>query len=284
MLFLALALPAMYAYAPSLEGVAKSRWLGDIGAFITKSLTPARPEANASAVDPVAAANLDEDLDYRIAQRTKSTEGWRSFLTAHPDGPHAQSARAELDKLVPPETPPAPAAMQAPDVGPPDAKTLTEVASPGRPSAGSEATTPTSDESCTGDEDRLEQLSNSPTGDEVIRFLIELRCEKLRPQLLRLAERVDEKVPTVVAKAAQGTPSRVLPGSVVSSPPLPPPRTRANEPQDRARSPLASRGAQQRRHANPWTATNLPQLILALFGDRPRNSTGIRQTRAGSGH
>ena len=123
MLFLALALPAMYAYAPSLEGVAKSRWLGDIGAFITKSLTPARPEANASAVDPVAAANLDEDLDYRIAQRTKSTEGWRSFLTAHPDGPHAQSARAELDKLVPPETPPAPAAMQAPDVGPPDAKT-----------------------------------------------------------------------------------------------------------------------------------------------------------------
>ena len=28
MLFLALALPAIYAYAPSLEGVAKPRWLG----------------------------------------------------------------------------------------------------------------------------------------------------------------------------------------------------------------------------------------------------------------
>ena len=123
MLFLALALPAIYAYAPSLEGVAKLRWLDDIGVFITKSLAPARPEANASAVDPVAAANLDEDLDYRIAQRTKSTEGWRSFLTAHPDGPHAQSARAELDKLVPPETPPAPAVQQAPDVGPADTKT-----------------------------------------------------------------------------------------------------------------------------------------------------------------
>ena len=65
MLFLALALPAIYAYAPSLEGVAKLRWLDDIGVFITKSLAPARPEANASAVDPVAAANLDEDLDYR---------------------------------------------------------------------------------------------------------------------------------------------------------------------------------------------------------------------------
>ena len=193
MLFLALALPAMYAYAPSLEGVAKSRWLGDIGAFITKSLTPARPEANASAVDPVAAANLDEDLDYQIAQRMKSTEGWRSFLTAHPNGPHAQSARAELDKLVPPETPPAPAAMQAPDGDGPDAKIPSAVASPARPSAGSETTTPTSDEICRDDEDRLEQLSNSPTGDGVIRFLIELRCEKLRPQLLRLAERVDDQ-------------------------------------------------------------------------------------------
>ena len=46
-----------------------------------------------------------------------------------------------------------------------------------------------------GDEDRLEQLSKSPTGDGVIRFLIELRCEKLRPRLLRLAERLDDQPP-----------------------------------------------------------------------------------------
>ena len=52
----------------------------------------------------------------------------------------------------------------------------------------SEAATVASDEICRGDEDRLEQLSDSPTSDGVIRFLIELRCEKLRPQLLRLAE------------------------------------------------------------------------------------------------
>ena len=282
MLFLALALPAIYAYAPSLEGVAKLRWLDDIGVFITKSLAPARPEANASAVDPVAAANLDEDLDYRIAQRTKSTEGWRSFLTAHPDGPHAQSARAELDKLVPPETPPAPAAQQAPDVGPADTKTLTEVASPGRPSAGSETTTPTSDESCTGDEDRLEQLSKSPTGDGVIRFLIELRCEKLRPRLLRLAERLDDQPPKAVPDAGQGAHPSVLPGPVVvPAAPLPPPRMRANESQNRTRSTLASRGVQQRRHANPSTAPSLPPILLALFGEQPRHSAAFRRTRAG---
>ena len=50
----------------------------------------------------------------RRHQRTKSAEGWRSFLTAHPDRPHAQSARAEPDKLGPAEKPPAPAAAPKP--------------------------------------------------------------------------------------------------------------------------------------------------------------------------
>ena len=105
MLFLALALPAIYAYAPpNLEDIAKPQWLDHISAIITKSLASAKPQAEVSPVDPVAAAKVDEDLDYRIAERTKSLEGWRAFLTAHPDGPHAQSARAELDKLAAPVT------------------------------------------------------------------------------------------------------------------------------------------------------------------------------------
>ena len=99
---LALAVAVIYAYAPlSLEDVAKLRWLDDINVIVNKSLAPAKPEVGVSAVDPIAAANVDEDVDYRIAQRTKSTEGWRSFLAAHPDGPHAQSARAAVDKLIP---------------------------------------------------------------------------------------------------------------------------------------------------------------------------------------
>jgi hypothetical protein len=109
-LFLALAVPATYLYArPSLEEIAKLRWLADISVAISTSLA-AKPQAVVPAVDPIAAAKVDEDLDYRIAERTKSTEGWRAFLTAHPDGPHAQSVRAELDKLAAPMTPPAPAA------------------------------------------------------------------------------------------------------------------------------------------------------------------------------
>jgi hypothetical protein len=116
MLFLALALPAIYTYAqPNLRHIAMPRWLDAISATITKSLASAKPQAEVSPVDPVAAAKVDEDLDYRIAKRTKSLEGWRAFLTAHPGGPHAQSARAELDELAAPVTPPATGAAQAPD-------------------------------------------------------------------------------------------------------------------------------------------------------------------------
>lgn len=69
-------------------------------AFIDKALTPARPEA--APIDAVASARVDEDLDYRIAKQTRSIDGWRAFLAAHPNGAHAPAAHAEIDKLKPP--------------------------------------------------------------------------------------------------------------------------------------------------------------------------------------
>jgi hypothetical protein len=280
MLFLALAVPAMYAYAPpSFKEIAKPVWLADISVAINSSLA-AKPQAEIPAVDPIAAAKVDEDLDYRIAERTKSTEGWRAFLAAHPDGPHAQSASAELDKLALPATPSAPTPALGIDAV--DTKIPSGSVSPPPPSSGSDAATLTSDEACSGDEDRLQRLSNSPTSDGVIRLLIELRCEKLRPQLLSLAKRLDDKAPAAPADAAQAPASSALPGPVVSTARLPPPRMRVNEPQTRTRSTLASRGAQPKRQANHWAAPNLPQLLSALFGG-PRNSTGDRRTRTGAG-
>ena len=95
---LVLMLAVIYVYAPlSLEYVAKLPWLDDVNVILNKSLAYTKREVGTSPVDPIAAANVDEDLDYRIAQRMKSTEGWRSFLTVHPEGPHAQPARAELE-------------------------------------------------------------------------------------------------------------------------------------------------------------------------------------------
>jgi hypothetical protein len=79
-------------------------------AFINTVLTPVKPEA--APIDAVASAKIDEDLDYRIAQQTKSIEKWRAFLVAHPQGAHARAAQAEVDKLQPP---PAPAAEVTPN-------------------------------------------------------------------------------------------------------------------------------------------------------------------------
>jgi hypothetical protein len=282
MLFLALAVPAIYTYAASHEEIAKPRWLANISLAISASLA-AKPEAEIPAVDPIAAAKVDEYLDYRIAERTKSTEGWRAFLAAHPDGPHAQSARAELDKLAAPIVASTLTTAQPPDTGAADRQSPDGNVAPPLPLAESNAATLASDEICRGDEDRLQQLSNSPTGDGVVRLLIELRCEKLRPQLLSLAKRLDDKAPAGPADAAQDAASSVLPGSVVSTPPLPPPRMRANEPSKRPRSTLSSRGVEPKRHATQRTAPNLPQLLLAFFGGGPRNSSGVRRIQAASG-
>lgn len=281
MLFLALAVPAMYAYAPpSFKEMAKPRWLADISAAISTSLA-AKPQAEVPAVDAIAAAKVDEDLDYRIAERTKSTEGWRAFLAAHPDGPHAQSARAELDKLAPPMTP----AAQAPDAGAADTTIPSGNVPPPPPSTEPDAASVASDEICRGDEDRLQRLSDSLTSDGVIRLLIELRCEKLRPQLLSLAKRLDDKAKAAPADAAQDASSSVLRGPVALAPPLPPPRMRTDEPSKRLRSTVSSRGPEPKRRATRWTAPNLPQLLLAFFGGGPRNSTGVRRTQpAGGAH
>jgi hypothetical protein len=295
MLFLALAVPAIYTYAPpNLGHIAMPHLVDGVSAIITKSLAAAKPQAEVSPVDPVAAAKVDEDLDYRIAERTKSLEGWRAFLTAHPDGPHAQSARAELDELAAPVTPPAtgaaqapdralstPTAEQAPDRAPPETKSPSEVVSSPPSSPGPEAPTVASDESCRGDEERLNQLSNSLTSDGVIRFLIELRCEKLRPQLIRLAERLEDAAPKAAAEPAHSASASISPESDVSTVNPPRPPKRAAEPPNKSRPSIVSSIVPPRRPAGASTVPSLPPILLALFGEHPKSSARFHRTRAG---
>ncbi len=271
-LFLALVGPAVYAYSPP---SLKPRWLADISAAIS-----AKPQAEVPPVDPIAAAKVDEDLDYRIAERTKTTEGWRAFLAAHPDGLHAQSARAELDKSAPPAMSSAPTVAQAPDTGAADKTVPSGNVPPPLPSTGSDAATVASDEICREDEDRLHQLSDHPTSDGVIRLLIELRCEKLRPQLYSVAKQLNDKPPTASADATQDASSSALPGPTAATPASPSPRMRAAEPSKRLRSTVSSRGIERKRHATRLTAPNLPQILLAFFGAGPKNSAGARRSQA----
>ena len=270
MLFLALAVPAIYAYAANHGEIAKPRWLDDIGIAINHSLA-AQPQAEVPSVDPIAAAKVDEDLDYRIAERTNSTEGWGAFLAAHPDGAHAQSVRAELDKLAPPVTPSALTAVQAPDAGAADTTIQSGNVSPPLASTGSDTATLASDEICRGDEDRLQRLSNSPTSDGIIRLLIELRCENLRPQLLSLAKRLNT-APAAPADAAQDASSNPPPAQGASKDAsIQAAKSRTPGSRHRARPGVASHASEPRRHANHEKAASLPPVLLAPFGAQPRN-------------
>jgi hypothetical protein len=264
----------IYVYAPpSLNGATKFSWLHDINVILNKSVAYARRGMDVSPVDPIAAANVNEDLDYRIAQRMKSAEGWRSFLTVHPDGPHAQSARAELEKLVPvgksltsaAAQASTPGAAQASHVRSLETKAPSGAASPAHPSPPSEVAQLANDEICKHDEHRLQWLSKNLTSDEAMRLLAELRCEKLRPELFRLTERLDNQDRSATV-ATQSRSPKVAQAEAANR--------RAIDPDDKPRWRVVSRSP---RRASP----SLPPILMALFGQKGRNSTAFRQIRVG---
>jgi hypothetical protein len=85
---------------PNLEEIAKFAWLDEINVIINKAVARLKPQAAVFAVDPASAARVTEDLDYRIAERIGSVEGWRSFLAVHGSGIRAQIATGEAQKLL----------------------------------------------------------------------------------------------------------------------------------------------------------------------------------------
>ena len=199
----------------SLEDVAKLKWLDEINVIINKPVVAARP-AVVPSVDLAAAALLDEDLDYRIAQRIWSLDGWRSFLTAHGSGVHAQSAREEVEKLLLAEKAPTPPGAEVSKGASTDTKAVSEVMGSAPPSPGVEVAALRPDEICKRDGDRLERLRSSPTGDEAARFANELGCERLRPQLLDLMGSLGYAAPTPpAAEVSNGAPANAKAGTEV---------------------------------------------------------------------
>ena len=88
-----------WLFALTLAGTVLSAFgPSDVYTAVTTALTPAQEKPT---VDAIAAANVAEDIDYRLAQHAKSSAGWNAFLQAHPDGPHAEAAQAEIERLLP---------------------------------------------------------------------------------------------------------------------------------------------------------------------------------------
>ena len=62
----------------------------------TALLEPRPPAQTPTQASP---ASIEEEaLEYTVAKRVASLDGWREFLAAHPNGVHAQSARAEVER------------------------------------------------------------------------------------------------------------------------------------------------------------------------------------------
>jgi predicted transglutaminase-like cysteine proteinase len=158
---------------------------------------PPVAEAPVAPVDPAAAAVIDEELDYEMAQRIGSLDGWRAFLTAHGSGLHAQSARTEVDKLLHAEKTPAPAAAEVSHGGSEDAQATSEAA----PSTATEAAPLVSYEICRREEERVGLLRDSSSNKEAMRFPDDLRCEKLRLHLSDLLETFGSSAPEPAAAA-----------------------------------------------------------------------------------
>jgi hypothetical protein len=87
---------------------------------------------------------------------------------------------------------------------------VNEAARPAVPLAGSDVASPTSDETCKRDEDRLARLRSSPSPEEAQRIASELRCEALRPQLQRLIESLAVAAPAPLGLANSSPASNSL--------------------------------------------------------------------------
>jgi hypothetical protein len=188
-----------------------------IGVYLYLSLSdedvisvPSEAPVDSIATAPVAPvseatqADIDHELvDYLAARQIGLLEGWRAFLTAHGSGPHAQLARAEVEKLLHAEKTPASAIAEVSHGASPDGQAGSEAAPPAAPPAGTEVAALMLDEICKRDEERLERLRKSPSSEEAARFANELGCDKLRPQISRLAESLGYVAPTPIS-AAEG--------------------------------------------------------------------------------
>jgi Caspase domain len=178
------------------------------------ALVPAKPAAGAAMAVPPTSVDFDEAVDYRLAERVGSLEGWRAFLVAHPSGFFAQLARAQIEKMLPPGTASASAPAGAAYVRGPS-NTQPAAGGIGRAASAASATAATAlapSEICKRDSDRLARLRGNPSAEEAQHFETELSCEILRPQFLRLMESLGLAAAAPSAPANPSPSDSSLPG------------------------------------------------------------------------
>src|ERR1700728_1463669 len=90
------------------------------------------------------------------------------------------------------------------------------------------STSSTLDDACKHDEDRLAKLRANPSADAAIRFDSELKCPKLKPQLLALLDSLSQPLKSAAAQSRNGAPSDT-PTSEAVPPTAEPPASQVSE-------------------------------------------------------
>jgi len=81
-----------------------------------------------------------------------------------------------------------------------------ETAPPVTDSLATEVASPSSDDACKRDEERLAELQAKPSLDEAVRFVGELKCPKLQPQVLALLDSLSQAPQSAGAPSPNGAP------------------------------------------------------------------------------
>jgi uncharacterized caspase-like protein len=190
------------------------------------ALVPAPSAPSAVPAD----ANMTAVVDYQLAERLGTAEGWRVFLGAHKSGYYADLARAQLAHLAgsepakpppnivasapkeavsPPVAPPSPSPQIAPQPQAalqPQAAPQPQATAPPKPSASE-----TKEQACQREAVDLARLRANPANDAVAEFARKLSCADLRPQVQRLMESLGMSAAALATPAAGDHPVALLP-------------------------------------------------------------------------
>jgi hypothetical protein len=143
--------------------------------------------------------SLDEGL--RFVGEIRCMQLWPQLQTLL-DGLSDPSGSTASSKLKPPAS---------------DTPFGSDAASPPR------STSSTLDDACRHDEDRLVKLRANPSADAAIRFDSELKCPKLRPQMLALLDSLSQPLRSAAAQSRNGAPSDTTSASEALLPTSKPP-------------------------------------------------------------